>query len=200
MSALSEQEQVGPQDPLHYAPRRLRERPETRLPPVEEAQPDRETSPEPADRAIVSSISLDAQLENAVYASLHRSLDPEVVREPPTLPRELGNRSALFGVAGRFAAAIAVSAIIALFFVFMIPASRQPDNGSSFAAAIQSMKSAMSQVRPDEDASRPALSEFRTLLASTEASQAANREQTEKLLQQFLQWREKANSSTEAAQ
>ncbi len=199
MSALSEQEQVGPQDPLHYAPRRLRERPETRLPPVEEAQPDRETSPEPAPRAIVSSISLDAQLENAVYASLHRSLDPEVVREPPTLPREFGTRSALFGVAGRFAAAIAVSAIIALFFVFMIPASRQPDNGSSFAAAIQSMKSAMSQVRPEEDASKPALSEFRTLLASTEANQPATREQTEKLLQQFLQWREKANS-TEAAQ
>lgn len=195
MSALSEQEQVGPQDPLHYAPRRLRERPETRLPPVEEAQPDRETSPEPAARAIVSSISLDAQLENAVYASLHRSLDPEVVREPPTLPREFGTRSALFGVAGRFAAAIAVSAIIALFFVFMIPASRQPDNGSSFAAAIQSMKSAMSQVRPEEDASKPALSEFRTLLASTEANQPATREQTEKLLQQFLQWREKANST-----
>src|SRR3954454_10450613 len=199
MSALSEQEQVGPQDPLHYAPRRLRERPETRLPPVDEAQPDRETNPEPAARAIVSSISLDAQLENAVYASLHRSLDPEVIREPPTLPREFGTRSALFGVAGRFAAAIALSAIIALFFVFMIPASRQPDNGSSFAAAIQSMKSAMSQVRPEEDASKPALSEFRTLLASTEANQPATREQTEKLLQQFLQWREKHNS-TEAAQ
>ena len=45
--------------------------------------------------------------------------------------------------------------------------------------------------------SKPALSEFRGLLASTnDAAQSAPREQqSDKTLQQFMQWRQKADSS-----
>src|SRR5437764_235626 len=46
-----------------------------------------------------------------------------------------------------------------------------------------------------EAAAKPALAEFRGLLRSTEASQeATTHEQSEKALQQFMQWRQKANT------
>jgi len=44
------------------------------------------------------------------------------MHEPPGFVRELDRRMAILSVAGRFAAAIGVSAIVALFFVIMVPA------------------------------------------------------------------------------
>jgi hypothetical protein len=198
MSALSEQDKISPLDPLHYAPRRLRERPESRLSPFDELVSEREPRPEPAGQSIPVPASLDSQLENAVYESLRRPLDPEVIHEPPELARELDRRGALFGVAARFAAAIGVSAVAALFFVFMVPASRQPDAGSSFAAAMQSVRAAVFQPRQSDEELKPALSEFRTLLVSTDGSQPVSHEQSEKLLQKFMQWRQKTNSTEPA--
>jgi len=59
----------------------------------------------------------------------------EVMHEPPGFVRELDRRMAILSVAGRFAAAIGVSAIVALFFVIMVPASRdyarQPEGDAS---------------------------------------------------------------------
>jgi hypothetical protein len=158
------EQEPTPNDPLYYAPRRIRERPEPPLNPE---------SPPPI----------------SVYQNLPRSLDPEVMQEVTALARDhVDRRKALFG-----AAAIGVSALAALFVVLMVHASQEPDAGAaSFAAAVQSMKT---QPQQGDGGSKPALSEFRGLLASTDASQAAPREQSDKTLQQFMQWRQKAETS-----
>ncbi len=83
MSAMSEETPTNPQDPLHYAPRRTNARPELRLSSVSstvgETQFDRSAKPETVRRPP----SLSAELENAVFESLRRQMDPEVVPEPP---------------------------------------------------------------------------------------------------------------------
>jgi Sec-independent protein translocase protein TatA len=143
---------------------------------------------------------LESQLESAVYESLRRPLDPAILGEPRVLTRELERRGAMFGVAGRLAAAIGVSAIIALFFVIMMPASRQPDAGSSFSATVQSFTNALGQQPAPiaEETRKPALAEFQSLLGS-DTAQAAEREQpdrqSDKTLQQFMQWRQKAGDT-----
>lgn len=203
MSVASEPESTGPHDPMHYAPRRLRDKPEPRLTPLEDARALRERR---LDAVIGRSISppapLDPQLENAVYETLRRPIDPKLVGETRALARELERRNSLFGLTGRLVAAIGVSAIIALFFIVMMPA-RQRDTAASFQTAVQSFTTALSQQQqppqpqqqPNDDTKKPALAEFQTLLTS-DTAQAAEREQSErqsdKLLQQFLQWRQKS--------
>jgi hypothetical protein len=112
-------------------------------------------------------------------------------------------RGTLFGAIGRQVAAIGVSGIIALFFLIMMPAARQPDNTQLFAAAVESLTTALSQQDQSEGAPTPAIAEFYSLLASGDTAQAAEREQPEResdeVLQRFLQWRQKANPN-EAAQ
>ena len=171
MSSQSEQEHLNPKDPLSYAPRWLREK--------------REAEPAPAGAAF------DTQLEKAVSEALRHPLDPEVIHEPEELTREL-RKIAILGVAGRFAAAAGVSALIALFFVVMIPASRSPDGFSlSTTAIIEQIKTALAQPGAKEDAATPAPSEIQTLLASTPNTEPVTREQSEQLLQQFVQWQQK---------
>src|SRR5215475_4477522 len=126
MSAVSEHGQAGREDPLHYAPRWLREKPEQRFSVIEELRPSQEKRSE-MPRSMSGPSPLDSQLESAVYESLRRQLDPEIMEDSSGLARELDRRDALFGVAGRFALAIGVSALVAVFFVFLIPASHQPN-------------------------------------------------------------------------
>jgi hypothetical protein len=195
MSEPNEQEPIVSQDPLNYAPRWLREKPEPRMP-VAEPRAEREAKPETA-RTPARTNSLDRQLENAVYESLRRSLDPEVMPEPPAVARETG-RKAMFGLASRLAVAVGVSAVVALFFVVMVPATRQSDAGSSLASTIETFTAAVARTTPIEDGStKPALAEFKSLMASSSENggQLTNQQQAdkEKLLQQFMAWREKAN-------
>jgi hypothetical protein len=220
MSAVSEQEQVGREDPLHYAPRWLREKPEQRFSVIEELRPAQEKRPETLPRSMSAPSPLDAQLETAVYESLRRQLDPEVMEEPTGLARELDRRDALFGVAGRFALAIGVSALVAVFFVFMIPASRQPDAGASLAGTIEQMKAALKLTPapqredapaaadtntaaanalanlppPPPTANAPAsgnVADYQNLRVPSETTPPVTHEQSEKLLQQFMRWQQK---------
>src|SRR6516165_10355256 len=131
MNALSEQGPPDQENPLHYAPRWLREKPEQRFSVIQEMRPAQERRPETLPSSMSSPSPLDSQLESAVYDSLRRQLDPEVIEEPTGLARELDRRDAMFGVAGRFALAIGVSALVAVFFVFMIPASHQQSPAAS---------------------------------------------------------------------
>jgi Sec-independent protein translocase protein TatA len=206
MSVASEPEATGPHDPMHYAPRRVR--PEPRLP-VEDARALREKRLDAViGRAIAPPAPLDPQLENAVYESLRRPLDPRLLGETRALARELERRNSLFGLTGRLVAAIGISAIIALFFVVMMPA-RHRDTAASFQATVQSFTTALSrqqqppqqspQQQSNDETKKPALAEFQTLLTS-DTAQAAEREQSDrqsdKLLQQFLQWRDKSAPDT----
>ena len=152
MSALSEQDRTTPHDPLYYAPRRLREMP--RSPAFDELHFEPDNAP--AERRA----SVDIALENAVYQSLRQPLEPEVMDEPSTLRRDRNGRKMLF-----VAAAVGVSAVAALFFV----QTPQESSIASFAAAVQSMKTAQPQQG---------------------AGQTVTPRQSEELLQQFMQWRQ----------
>jgi hypothetical protein len=192
MSSLSEHEHdnLNPNEPSYYAPRWLRERSEPRLAPSHEA------ISEPARSPLSSLAALDTQLEKAVSNALWHPLDPEIIHEPPGLAEELDRGAALITAAGRFAAAVGVSAIVALFFVIMVPASRLPDSGGSTVSGImRSIKAVLLQPGQREDGSKPAIAEFQPILVSAQTGQPATREQSEQLLQQFLQWRQKPNST-----
>lgn len=171
MSSVSEQEHINPRDPLYYAPRWLRERSAS----TRDGKPETSFSP----------TSFDTQLESAVSDALRHPLDPEIMDEP-----DPQSKKALWSVAARFAAAIGVAALVALFFVVAVPGSRQSEGeqaqASSLSGVAQSIKSALSQ----EASQKPAINEFQALLAATPPSAPASAEQPQ-LLQQFMQWREK---------
>jgi hypothetical protein len=192
MSNLSEHEHdnLNPNDPSYYAPRWLRQRSGPR------SAPSHEATSEPVKSPISSPASLNTQLENAVSNALWHPLDPEIIHEPPGLSEELDRGAALITVAGRFTAAVGVSAIVALFFVIMVPASRLPDSGEATSSAIiRSIKAVLLQPGQRDDGSKPAIADFQPILASAQSGQPATHEQSEQLLQQFLQWREKPNSA-----
>jgi hypothetical protein len=179
MSSVSEQEHLNPRDPLYYAPRSLRERSAMRG-----AGPETPFSP----------VSFDSQLESAVSDALRHPLDPEVMHEP-----DLESKKALWTIAARFAAAVGVAALVALFFVVAVPGSRQSDgetstSTSTFTNVTQSIKNALSQ--SGEASQKPAINEFQSLLASTPPSAPPASEQDSQLLKQFMQWREKPDPAT----
>jgi hypothetical protein len=100
------------------------------------------------------------------------------------------DRAALLGVAARVAAVAAVVAVAALLFVIMKPASRE-----SVASSTPSDITGSTPPSNQGDVeSKPALAELKA-----PPSQPAAHEQSEQLLQRFLQWREKANT-TETSQ
>ena len=180
MSSVSEQDHINPRDPLYYAPRWLRERSAS------------QRNGSPAGTAF-SPTSFDNQLESAVSNALRHPLDPEVMDEP-----DLESKKALWSVAARFAAAIGVAALVALFFVAAVPGSRQNNDGeqaqaqpSALSGVAQSIKSALAT----ETSQKPAINEFQSLLASTPPSAPAQSEQSNQLLQQFMQWREKPDQA-----
>ncbi|CCD99274.1 conserved hypothetical protein [Bradyrhizobium sp. STM 3809] len=125
--------------------------------------------------------------------------------EPPGFERD--RRSVVFKIAGRFAAATGVAAVVALFFVNIVPVWRQPDASSSFVAAVQSMKTVPPAAADAQDAKAdqtsslpeqaepqaPALSQFKSLLADAPAPAAAAETDTPEkpMLQQFMQWNQK---------
>ena len=171
MSSMSEQEHLNPRDPLYYAPRSLRERSALRG-----------TGP----AVPFAPASFDSQLESAVSDALRHPLDPEMMHEPEE------SKKALWTVAARFAAAIGVAALVALFFVVAVPGSRQSDSEGSTSALANLAQSIRNALPSSGEASqKPALNEFQHLLASSPASAPAASEQDSQLLKQFMQWREK---------
>jgi len=190
MSAMSEETPTNPQDPLHYAPRRTNPRPELRLSTVSSAAGetafDRPSRPELVRRP-PSPSSLSAELEDAVFESLRRQMDPQVIPEPPGMEGRLWRRAWL-GVG----AAVAVAAIAATLFVTLAPREEAGAAAASLAAT------AAPPPAPD-DATKPALDQFRALMAASgDGDQAANREQSDRLLKQFMQWRQKSGVGDQA--
>src|SRR6476469_2068749 len=209
MSSLSEQDHLNPNDPSYYAPRWLRERSEPR------SSSSQEAISEAARAPVAPPGPLDTQLEKAVSGALWHPLNPEVIHEPAELARELDRRAAVMTMAARFAAAIGIAAVVALFFVIMMPASR-PDAGSTFGANLQSASVQPASTPPVSvqtkdapafgqraDGATSALAEFQTLLSSAQASQPASaqanlpaaHEQSDQLLQQFMKWGQKPNAT-----
>ena len=140
--------------------------------------------------------SPDIRLKTPVY--LRHPPVAEVIHGPAGPEREL-RPAALFGLAGRFAAVAAFVMVVALLFVLMSPALRQSDASLTSSEITGATTTALPQASQEENGSKPALDEFRGVLAAAPASKPATPEQPPQLLQQFLQWRQKANS-TETSQ
>jgi hypothetical protein len=190
----------GLHGPTHDPPRRLREKPE-RQPMPDDGRALRRRTPETAGRR---TSPLPPPLQSLLARqSLRRPLHLNATSELQAVVRELEPCGMTFGGAGRLAAAIGVSAIIALFLVNMMPAAQQPDGGQSLSTTVEPFETAQSQQYRRADASRPALAGFQSLLAGSGTAQAARREQTDtrqsdRVLQQFLHWRQTASPSEAA--
>ena len=179
MSSFTEQVPLDPDDPeLDYRPLRLSER-AAKLGP---------------------SVSQGARSEPIRSSPISRpaSLDPKATNERARHTRDLDRRAALLSVAARVAAVVGVVAVVALLFVIMKPASRQSVAGSTPSDMTGSTSTAPPQSSQADVEWKPALAEFKALLASP-PSQPATHEQSQQLLQNFLQWRKKA-STTETSQ
>lgn len=190
MSAASEESPPkDPLDALYALSRRPTERAEPpRLAAVSDAPPfPRVPRPEPPRLAG----SLSERLENAVAASvavpMRRPFEPEVVPEPVDFKREGRRRAFVASVIG-VGAAVAVASVVALLFVNIFPKDRDPDQ--SIAAAVPA-----AQARPASDAAKAPLSQVRAPVVASDGGQNLNHEQSERLLQQFVQWRQKAAST-----
>ena len=179
MSSFTEQVPLDPDDPeLDYTLLRLSER-AAKLGP---------------------SVSQGARSEPIRSSPISRpaSLDPKATNERARHTRDLDRRAALLSVAARVAAVAGVVAVVALLFVIMKPASRQSVAGSTPSDMTGSTSTAPPQSSQADVEWKPALAEFKALLASP-PSQPATHEQSQQLLQNFLQWRKKA-STTETSQ
>jgi hypothetical protein len=180
MSVLSEDNPTNPQDPLHYAPRRTGPRPDLRLSTVStsvgETPFDRPSRFEPARRAPSPSSALNAELEHAVFESLRRQMDPEVLPEPISLePSRYRAWLAIF-------AGVGAAGIAAMLISILVP---HGDIGALFSLSSASVA--------QEEAPKPALAQFRSLVNSSDGEQTFSSEQSDRLLQQFVQWRQKAD-------
>ena len=195
MSSLSEQDPLNPNDPEFYAPPRLRERAaklglslsqEARLDPIRS-----------------SPLSLPASLENQDNDALWNPLAPEVINQPARLAWD--RRTVQLSIA---TAAAGVVMVVVLLFFIVKPAPRQLDAGSTSSEIKGSMSTAQSQSGQGDVGTKPALAEFQALagpkpaiaefqafLATVPPSQRATHEQSQQLLQQFLQWRRNTNTA-----
>jgi hypothetical protein len=178
MSSFKQQDPLDPDDPeFDYTPLRLRERAEK----------------------LGRSVSQAARSEPISSSPLSRppSLAPKAINEPARRTPDLDRRAALLSVATRTAAVASLVAVVALLFIIMKPASRQSVANSTPSDITGSTRTTPPQSNQGEVGSKPALAEFKALLGSP-PSQPATHEQSQ-LLERFLQWREKANT-TETSQ
>jgi hypothetical protein len=100
----------------------------------------------------------------------------------------------LLSVAARVAAVAGVVAVVAFLFMIMKPASRQSVARSAPSDITGSTSTVPLQYTQGDVASKPTLAELKTLLASPPSQPAADK-QSQELLQRFLRWREKVNTS-----
>ena len=173
MSRFSEQDPIDPDDPeLYYTPLRLSERAAKLGPTVSQAARSEPIRSSPVSPPV--------------------SLAPRATKEPAKRTRDLDRRTALLSVAARLATvagAVAVIAVVALLFVIVKPTSRQSVANSTPSDTTGSTP----QSNQGDVKSKPALAELDALLASP-PSQSVTHEQSQQLLQRFLQWREKADA------
>jgi hypothetical protein len=180
MSSFSELDPLDPDDPeLDYTPLRLRER----------------------AAKLGLSVSQGARSEPIRSSPISRPAppDPKAVNEPARRTRDLDRQAALLSVAARVAAIAGIVVVVVLVFVIMKPVPRPSDAASASSDVTGSMNTALPQPSQGDVGSKPALAEFQGFLTSVPPSQAATPEQSQQLLQRFLQWRKKSNT-TETSQ
>ena len=185
MNSPREPDPSNPNDLSYYAPPQLRER-------AKSLSLSQEARSEPVKAPIAQPPSLDIRPKTPLY--LRHPPAPEVIAASAGLERER-RRAVVFGVAGRFVAVAAFVAVVALLFIVMSPALRKSEANSTPSENTGSLTTALPPSSQAENGAKPALAEFQGLLPSIPASKPATPEQPPQLLQQFLEWRQKADST-----
>jgi len=182
MSATSEEPSTNnPLDTFAAVPRRPSERPEPRLAAVSDPPLPRMPRTEVRIDALRPAPSQADRLETAMSEFVRRQLRPEAVPEPAGLKADTRRRMIFAG-----AVIVAIASVVALVFVTLFP--REKDLIQSFAAAVPA---APSQSQSSDVAAAAPAPQSRTLLAENDRGEAFTHEQSERLLQQFVQWRQK---------
>lgn len=179
--ANSDTAATDPIDALSSLARRTGERPEPRLAAVTERplprMPRTELRTDARPDPLRSMPVQGDRLENAMNEFVRRQLRPEAVPEPAGLKRDARHRMMFAG-----AVSVAIASLIALLFVALYP--REKDIIQSFAAAVPA---APAQSLSGELATAP---QARTLATEGANGESLTREQSEQLLQEFVQWRQ----------
>jgi len=118
------------------------------------------------------------RLETAMSEFVRRQLQPSAVPEPSDLKREGKRRTLLAGFVG-VAAAVAVASVAALLIVTFFPREK----------GLEQFIAAASRAPRADDA--PVSS--RALVPTGGSGQSLSHDQSERLLQQFVQWRQNAD-------
>jgi hypothetical protein len=184
MSATNEEPSPNnPLDALYALSRRPTDRAETpRLAAISDAPslpraPRIEPRPESKLEPLRSLTSPGDRLETAMSEFVRRQINkPEPVPEPADFKRE-GTRRTLIAAAIGVAAAVAIASVVAMTFVTVFPRDKDP---------LQSFASLAHQA---DDTAKP---EYRALIPPDGGGDGFTHEQSERLLQQFVQWRQKA--------
>jgi hypothetical protein len=186
MSATNEESSPNnPLDALYALSRRPTERPEPpRLAAISDAPafpraPKVEPRTDQRLEPLRSLTSPGDRLESAMSEFVRRQIKPEAVPVPAEFKSDATRRTLIAGAVG-VVAAVAIASVVALLFVTVYP--REKDPVQSFAAA----------ARQAEDVSKAAPSEYRAVITPDGGGQGFTHEQSERLLQQFVQWRQKA--------
>lgn len=170
---------ADPIDALSSLARRSSERAEPRLAAVSERplprMPRTELRTELRIDALRPTPSQGDRLESAMSDFVRRQLRPEAVPEPAGLKRDARRRMMLAG-----AISVAIASLVALIFVTLFP--REKDIIQSFAAAVPA---APVQLLTGEAAAAPSRA-----LAESAGDAGFTHEQSEQLLQEFVQWRQ----------
>jgi hypothetical protein len=129
------------------------------------------------------------RIENAMAGFVRSQFEIEEVTEPEETKRG-GARGMLLASIIGVAGAIAVVSVVVMLSVNVFP--KEKDAVQSFAAGVPAAAPAG---RKADDTAKTALSAFRGLVppnGATTANQGFSHEQSERLLQQFVQWRQKS--------
>jgi hypothetical protein len=197
MSNVTERSQGS--DPLQALYASRRPRPEPRLASVNEAPVARAPRPDAAR----PNAPLTARNQGAFPESMPDGSEPEFAADPDDFKSEGLQRKVFAGVIG-VAAALAVASIVALLLVNIFPKDRDADQ--SFAGAVPARAGQAHQV---SDSAKPSAAVKTNETTKGDAAQASHsqpsappsasdrstnldHEQSERLLQQFMQWRQKA--------
>jgi len=129
-------------------------------------------------------VSPGDRLETAMSEFVRRQIKPEAVPEPADLKRSGLRRMFAAGAIG-VAVAIAIAAVVAVLFVTLFP--REKDAIQSFVAAAPP---AASPPQQGSDTPKDAASQLRALAPKDGGGENITHEQSERLLQQFVQWRQ----------
>jgi hypothetical protein len=170
-----------------YASRRARaEAP--RLAPVNEQTMARAPKPEQL-RPVVP---LHERLQNAYPESAQGGIDSEVAPEPDDFNSDGVRRKVFAGVIG-VAATVAVASVVALLLVNIFPKDRDADQALAATAPPQARHA--SEAPKVNETAKAALSQVHAPSGPSDRGSTPNHEQSERLLQQFMQWQQKSPST-----